>query len=294
MNNLEVTKKTIVVVIGVAAVLLLLLGSLLIKTNSEKAEMEEVFKEEKENLITEYQDLYLDYDSLRRYDTDLNDKLDRERERVVQLQEELKTVKATNARKIKELQNELKTMRTVMVSFVHQIDSLNQTNIRLTNENKQMRTQVAQVKQSYDELKNENKNLSEQVEIASRLEARDISAVGLNFNEKKVTSASKTSKVKISFTIVKNISAQVGMRTIYLRFTRPDGQLLMHSKDDTFKYEDSQINYSAKREVEYGGDDTASYIVYTVDAGELMEGNYDIELFCGGELIGRGTWNIKK
>ncbi len=288
------TKKNIAIALGISVALMLLLGGLLLKTNSEMTEMEEVFKEEKETLITEYQDLYLDYDSLRRYDTDLNDKLDQERERVMQLQEELKTVKATNARKIKELQSELKTMRTVMVSFVHQIDSLNQTNIRLTDENEKMRTQVAQVRQSYNELKNENKNLSEQVEIAARLEAKNISAVGLNFNEKKATSVAKISKVKISFTIAKNVSAQVGLRSVYLRFTRPDGQLLMHSKNDTFKYEDAQINYSAMREVEYGGDDTDSYIVYKVDAGELMEGSYDIELFCGGEIIGRSSWNVKK
>lgn len=288
------TKKNIAIALGISVALMLLLGGLLLKTNSEMTEMEEVFKEEKETLITEYQDLYLDYDSLRRYDTDLNDKLDQERERVMQLQEELKTVKATNARKIKELQSELKTMRTVMVSFVHQIDSLNQTNIRLTDENEKMRTQVAQVRQSYNELKNENKNLSEQVEIAARLEAKNISAVGLNFNEKKATSVAKISKVKISFTIAKNVSAQVGLRSVYLRFTRPDGQLLMHSKNDTFKYEDAQINYSAMREVEYGGDDTDSYIVYKVDAGELMEGSYDIELFCGGEVIGRSSWNVKK
>ena len=286
--------KKIITIISVSAILLIALGGLLIKSHSEMTEMVEVFTEEKETLLNEYQDLYLDYDSLRRYDTDLNDKLDQERERVALLQEELKTVKATNARRIKELQTELTTMRTVMVNFVHQIDSLNQTNIRLTAENKEMRSQVAQVKQSYNALQDENRNLTEKVEIAARLEAKNINAIGLNFNEKKATSASKISKVKINFTLAKNVSAQVGMRTIYLRFTRPDGQLLMHSKDDTFKYEDAQINYSAKREVEYGGEDTDSYIVYQVDAGELMAGEYDIELFCGGEIIGKGTWSVKK
>jgi len=256
-------------------------------------EMVEVISEEKENLLVEYQDLYLDYDSLRRYDTDLNEKLDHERERVAQLTEELKTVKATNARRIKELQGELTTMRTVMVSFVKQIDSLNQTNIRLTAENNEMKSEVRRVKQSYNELQNENKTLSEQVEIASRLEATGIKAEGLNYNEKKATSASKISKVKVSFTIEKNATAQVGMKKVYLRITRPDGELLMHSKSDVFKYEDSMINFSAVREVEYGGEAMDSYVVYKVDAGELMAGSYDIELFCGGEIIGKGNWTVK-
>lgn len=207
----------------------LLLAGLLIKSHFEMQEMEEVFTEEKENLLDEYQNLYLDYDSLKRYDTDLNDKLDQERERVVMLQEELKTVKATNARRIKELQGELTTLRTVMRSFVKQIDSLNQTNIRLTDENNAMKKQVAQVKESYNALANENKELSQQVEIAARLKGTVTSIEGLNSNEKKTTTLSKIIKVKINFNIAKNVSAQVGMKKVYLRLTRPDGQLLMQS-----------------------------------------------------------------
>lgn len=271
----------------------LLLAGLLIKSHFEMQEMEEVFTEEKENLLDEYQNLYLDYDSLKRYDTDLNDKLDQERERVVMLQEELKTVKATNARRIKELQGELTTLRTVMRSFVKQIDSLNQTNIRLTDENNAMKKQVAQVKESYNALANENKELSQQVEIAARLEGTVTSIEGLNSNEKKTTTLSKIIKVKINFNIAKNVSAQVGMKKVYLRLTRPDGQLLMHSKDDLFTYENTQINFSAMREVEYGGEDTSSYIVYKVDTGELMNGSYDIELFCDGNVMAKGSWKLK-
>lgn len=271
----------------------LLLAGLLIKSHFEMQEMEEVFTEEKENLLDEYQNLYLDYDSLKRYDTDLNDKLDQERERVVMLQEELKTVKATNARRIKELQGELTTLRTVMRSFVKQIDSLNQTNIRLTDENNAMKKQVAQVKESYNALANENKELSQQVEIAARLKGTVTSIEGLNSNEKKTTTLSKIIKVKINFNIAKNVSAQVGMKKVYLRLTRPDGQLLMHSKDDLFTYENTQINFSAMREVEYGGEDTSSYIVYKVDTGELMNGSYDIELFCDGNVMAKGSWKLK-
>jgi len=120
--------KKIITIISVSAILLIALGGLLIKSHSEMTEMVEVFTEEKETLLNEYQDLYLDYDSLRRYDTDLNDKLDQERERVALLQEELKTVKATNARRIKELQTELTTMRT---------DRLTQPNKHTLNGRKQ-------------------------------------------------------------------------------------------------------------------------------------------------------------
>lgn len=286
-------KKSTIIIIAAIGVVTLILAGLLIKSHSDMQEMVDVFTEEKETLLNDYQDLYLDYDSLRRYDTDLNEKLDQERERVAQLQEELKTVKATNARRIKELQGELTTLRTVMRTFVVQIDSLNQTNIRLTQENNEMKDQVARVKQSYNALQSQNQSLAQQVEIASRLEAKVTSTDGLTNKEKKTTSISKIAKVVVNFIIDKNVSAQVGMKKVYLRLTRPDGQLLMHSKDDLFKYEDSQINFSAMREVEYGGEETTSYIVYKVDSGELMAGTYDIEIFCQGERIAKGSWTIK-
>ena len=285
-------KKTIIIS-AIAAVIIGTLAVLYFQSRSEMEEMVEVFTEEKQTLMTEFQDLYLDYDSLKNQNTDLNDKLDLERERIAQLKEELQTVKATNARRIKELQAELTTMRTVMRSFVYQIDSLNQRNIQLTNENKDMRTKVAQVQQSYKQLEKEKESLNEQVVIASRLEASGIVAEGLTYKEKKTTNYKKVNKIKVSFKIAKNVTAKVGMRNIYLRITRPDNQLLMHSKSDTFTYESATLNYSAMRAVEYGGEEASYYIVYDVDSGELMEGTYDVEIFCDGERIGQKTFNLK-
>ncbi len=274
-------------------VLIGVFATLFIMKNSEMEEMVEVFTEERQTLILEYEDLSLDFDSLRSNNDELNTKLELERERIAQLKEELNTVKATNARRIKELQAELTSTRAVMRSFVHQIDSLNQINVKLTKENKDMRSQVARVRDSYKQLEKENEALNEQVVIASRLETKNIAIQALTFKEKKTTSASSTSKIKVSFTIQKNVAAQVGMRAVYLRITRPDGQLLMHSKSDTFAFDNTQINFSAKRDVEYGGEDLDTYVVYTVDAGELMAGAYEVEIFCGGELIGQSKFSLK-
>lgn len=286
-------KKFIIISAITAFLVIGFLIYLNISSRSEMQEMIEVYTEEKEQLNLEFQDLYLDYDSLKNQNTDLNDEIEKERERVAQLKEELKTVKATNARRIKELQQELTTMRTVMRSFVYQIDSLNLRNVQLTKENNTMRNQVAQVKQSNRELEQRNEALTEKVTIASRLEATGISALCLNYKDKKTSSADKVSKIKISFTLAKNVTATVGKKDIYVRITRPDGELLMHSKNDTFTYESATLNFSATRVIEYGGEEATYYIIYNVDSGELMSGQYEAELFCGGEMIGKCTFSIK-
>ena len=280
------------IIILVASAIIITLTILYFTSRSEMAEMEEVFTEEKENLLTEYQDLYSDFDSLRSNNAELEQKIEMERERVAQLQEELRTTKVSNARRIKELQGELTTMRTVMRSFVVQIDSLNQTNAALRKENEGMKNQVAQARRTEAQLKEENAILSDQVSIAARLSTRNIAGYGLTNKDKKSSRIDNISKIKISFTIDKNITAQTGMRPIYIRIERPDGELLMHSKNDTFQFEDQQINYSARRDVEYGGEDTETYIIYNVDSGELMKGVYNVEIFSSGELIGSGSFTL--
>lgn len=287
----DLNKKALII-IAATAVLLLVFIILFAQSRAAMSEMTEVFTEEKQILINDFQSLYLDYDSLRSNNEEINQKLDMERERIAQLQDELKAVRATNARRIKELQNELNTMRTVMVSFVHQVDSLNRLNIKLADENGNLRNQISRQQKSYNELAKQNETLSNKIDEASRLEADNISAIGLNYKDKKVTSTDKVNKIKINFTILRNPAASVGMLTVYARISRPDGELLLHSKGDLFQFEDTQLNYSAKRNIEYGGDDLSAYIVYDVDAGELMAGTYEIELFCAGNIIGRATFKL--
>lgn len=284
-------KKNNIILI-IAGVIALIFIGLYFNSRSEMAEMEEVFTEEKELLITEYQDLYTDFDSLRSNNTELEQQLQQERDRVAQLQDELRTVKASNARRIKELQTELTTMRGVMRSFVFQIDSLNQTNEKLKKDNEGMRKQIASARKAEAELKEQNEALTGKVQLAARLETRDVRGTGLTSKEKESNKISRITKLKVSFTILKNITSETGMRTVYLRIERPDGQLLMHSKNDTFKFEDQQLNFSAKRSIEYGGQETPAYIVYDVDSGELMNGEYRIELFTDGELIGNGKFSL--
>ncbi len=286
-------KKTYIIAgAGVGILIIVVLTVLLVRSNSQMSEMTEVFTEEREQLVTQYEDLQTEYVDLHSDNDSLENILTSQRARVEMLTQELKTLKASNARRIKELEGELTTLRTVMRSFLVQIDSLNQRNTALTKENTEIKSQLASASRKNESLKEQNATLNEKVTLASRLEAKDIEVVGLNNKERETDRIGKIAKLKVSFTLAKNISAEVGMIDVFLRITRPDGQLLMHSKSDTFKYEDSEINFSAKRAVEYGGEDTESYVVYTVDMGDLMEGTYEAELFAGGERIGSVTFKF--
>lgn len=289
---MKLENKHLVIAAAAAAVAIIVLAVLLVRSNSQMSEMTQVFTEEKQQLVSDYQDLSVAYGEVHSDNDSLDNLVSQQRARVEQLTEELKTLKASNARRIKELQGELATLRDVMRSFIVQIDSLNATNNVLRQENSEMKGRLASASRENASLQQRNETLSQKVTVAARLEAKSIDVRTLNFKDRETNKLAKIAKIKVAFTIAKNVSAEVGERDIFLRLTRPDGQLLFHSKNDTFRFEDSDVNFSARRSVEYGGEDTPTYVIYSVDMGELTTGSYEVELFAGGEVIGRSTFSL--
>lgn len=289
---MNVSKKHIIIAGSAVGAIVVALVGLLLHGRSQMAEMTEVFSEERDQLTTQYEDLYVEYDGIKAGNDSLDNLLSEQRARVEQLTEELKTLKASNARRIKELQNELTTLRTVMRSFIVQIDSLNKTNNALREENADIKGRLAEANSARADLKQQNESLNQKVATAARLEANNVVVSTLNAKGRSTSSIAKIAKIKVGFTLAKNISAEVGMRDVFLRITRPDGEVLYYSKSDTFPFEDSAIIFSAKRSVEYGGDDTQSSVVYDVAMGDLMEGDYDVEIFVGGSVAGRTRFSL--
>ena len=118
-------KKSHIIVLAllVAAIIGLVIWNL--SQRQELNEMVEQMTIEKEELQEEYEDLALQFDGYQQMDIrndSLQDLLSREQQRVQDLLEELRTTKASNARKIAELKKELATVRAVMRDYVRQID----------------------------------------------------------------------------------------------------------------------------------------------------------------------------
>ena len=117
-----------------------------------------------------------------------------------------------------------------------------------------------------------------------------------------VTSKNKrgktTSKVKdvtqlaISFTIVKNITAQTGERDLYVRIMKPDGDVLTKNASKTFAYENTKLEYSIKKTIEYTGEEQAVTVYWDVDEF-LPLGTYTVYVFAGGVMIGEKSFTLE-
>ncbi|NPA35247.1 MAG: hypothetical protein GXO47_00190 [Chlorobi bacterium] len=292
-HNVNKTDKKVWIILAVAGVLIVVFAVLFFSNKSKMEEMVEEMNIEKMELTKEFQDLALDYDSLQTNNDTLNIMLEHERERIIQLIEEIKTIKATNAAKIREYKKELSTLRGVLRSYVVQIDSLNRRNKMLTEKNKEYQQKYSSIKSSMKKLEKEKEHLEEKVDIASKLELRNVEALGLTGKGKVTRKTTKVRKIRVCFTILKNITAPVGEKNVYIRIQRPDKSLLLHSLNDKFKYEDSEINFSAMRTIEYGGKDLDVCVFYKVDEGELTDGEYLADIFIDGYDVGTVTFELR-
>lgn len=293
MKKKNLTIIGIVAAVLAAAAAIIVLSLSLQKANKTNEEMTQLFEIEKEEMENEYSAFASQYDEMKVMisNDSLQVQLEREKEKVQRLQEELRNTKATDAAEITRLKKELATVKKVMRSYIVQIDSLNQLNEKLHNENRQVKRQYAAATQQISTLQEEAKTLSNKVTLASQLDATGFSVVTKNKRGKTTSKAKDITQIAISFTIVKNITAETGERDIYVRIMKPDGEVLTKNASKTFAYENTKLEYSIKKTIEYTGEEQGVAVYWDVEEF-LPTGAYTVYVFAGGVMIGEKTFNI--
>jgi hypothetical protein len=290
------TKQTVWIIIVIA--LLLVIAGAVFYIIRQREQMEDLVQQSelyKEELADEYNDLSIQYEG---YKLQINNdsliaQLETEQLKVQRLQEELRTMKATDAKRISELKKELETLRVIMRGYVVQIDSLDRLNKQLTQENRQVHAKFQEAAQSISQLTQEKEHLTETVQIASKLDASNINVRGITDKNKTTDKIKKMDQLEISFTVNKNITAQPGEKTLYIRIQKPDDDILVKNAGDVFTYENKKINYSAKRTIEYTGEEMFMSIYWKIEEF-LLPGMYRVDIFADGNLIGRKSFKLDK
>ena len=290
------TKIVLIFLIVALAIVSVLLVWMNLQQKTEMKEMVELMEFEKEQLEDEYEELAIQFDGYQTQDIhndSLVELLSQEKQRVQDLLEELRITKVTNARRIAELKKELATVRQVMVSYVHQIDSLDRTNKRLVAENQQVKQQYQEAARQAKQLEKERTQLAEVVSRASMLEINHFQMTPLNKRDRKTSIYNQIQKLQFDYTVGRNITNKPGMKTLYMRITRPDGEVMQKSIDDVFRFENSDIAYSVSKDFEYAGEEISGSLYWLVE--EILQiGWYNADFFVDGELIGSFPFQIKR
>lgn len=278
----------LIVGIGVAAYFIL-------SQKTQLEEMQQVNEISKQKLEDEYASIDTQYEGFKLSikNDSLFQQLSNEQAKVQRLREELRTVKATDKAEIGRLNNELSSLRKILKSYIVQIDSLNRANERLVQQNKEITNKYQETSKTLNKVSQERANLTEKVTRAAKLDATGISVAATNSKGKVQKKIKSVEQLAVSFTITKNITAEPGERTIYIRIMKPDDDILVKNRANTFSFENREIQYSMKRVIEYGGEEVPVTLYWKVEE-YLMPGTYRVDLFADGSLIGSRSFSLEK
>jgi FtsZ-binding cell division protein ZapB len=281
-------------VIGLLAVVLLVAVYMLVDlkkdfdaTSSELQQNKIFFAQERDSLEGELHKIYMSYDSLETDNERIQQELAIQQEKI----ERLIRIQADDAYKIKMYKREMETLRSVLRSYIVQIDSLNSKNQELMAENVQLKRTERQLQTEKEQLQTEKTQLEEIKDLASSLQASDIYVEPINENNRPRNRIKSIHKIRTDFVIRANPVVPPGDKTIYLKLIRPDGVTLGSPEMEVIQINGEDIPVSASRTVSYENTDLPVSVFWT-NNGELVPGEYQVELYAEGKNIGNSMFEL--
>ena len=246
-----------------------------------------------ENLKENLKLLLFSYDSLEQNNSVAIDSINRQREKINNLMQEVDKLDKKSKRdwrKIYKLKKEAETLRNIMKGYIHTIDSLNTLNINLSNDLTEKTQKLSNVSKQNKKIIKQNEALQKQVAIGAVLQINNVISSGIRIRssgaQSETTRASKTNMIKTCFSIIENKLAQAGDKEIYIRILDSEGTLLNAPTPLTIiNQQKEELKMSSKRTINYQNQNTDLCIFYEIE-NSIPAGNYSVEVYAEGFLIG--------
>lgn len=277
--------KNFKIIIGVLAAVVVALLGVLAYVWTDRNSLIDGLTIEKDDLTAQMVQLQSDYSNLSTTNDTLNTELMKEREKVAQLIERVQKTEANNKAMLRKYEKELGTLRSIMMGYIKQIDSLNTLNISLRQEAADAKQEAKTSKNKYESLKSTTEELGKQVEIGSVVKGRGLVMVGVTSAGKESDRSSRVAKLKACLNLIENTIAKKGPRTVYIRVKGPDGILMTQDQQQIFTVNGEQMIYSASREVDYQGDEV-EVCIYFSSGQKFTKGVYSVDAYTSeGKLV---------
>ena len=289
--------KKLIYILSVIIIIFIVVSSILIYNNIQKEKIR--IKQQ-----TELDELYIDLDSVSNV---LNDKiltisqLGGDIDSLLILKENIETEKREFRNRayaqINRLQGKVDGYRELLLAQDEEIEKLKKLNEQLFEENKEQKVEINTLNDKITNINRSNKKLEEQIEIAGRLEIKDIEIVGVFRNgSTKINSFKNRSlnKLIVNFTVLENSLSKIEVLDIYLRIIKPSGQVVydISKGSGSFTFDKRELFYSIKDEILIDKSEMTYNIGY-VKSEELNKGEYLVILYTNNYEIGRSEFIIK-
>lgn len=199
---------------------------------------------------------------------------------------------------IARLKREKANLVTMKQKYLGQIDSLFSANKMLKEENQVLKADIQEEKSKSEKLTDENVKLYNKLTVGAILKASNIVAEGIKVKssgrEVTVTRARQSEKIKVCFTLLENRVAEAGTKDVLVRIVGPEGSTLYLEEAGSGKFmsDGKETLYTASGKVDYQNQDTNACVYFT-KGSDYTKGDYQVEVYADGYLIGKSTFNLR-
>lgn len=281
----------------VAVLAVLLVGSLvyIFKMTSDtevvKTELKSTLTE-KETVMKDLQELKSTYDAAIAENTSMSDELTQERDKVVNLMNDLSKSKGDVA-SLAKYKTQSIALQSKMKVLMAENEGLKKQNTTLTTQRDSAVVVIGEAKKSNEALAGQNEELSKVVEKAAKLTVLNTrgSAYKLKSSGKEVATdkASRADVLKISFTIAENQVAQSGTKTYYVQVIDSKNNVLGDKKTETFG--ENTLTYSFVSNVNY--ENKTVDVTENLRGKDFPKGTYFVNIFDKDQLVSKTSFVLK-
>lgn len=243
-------------------------------------------------------------DSMSTLNNSLQDKLTERNKEITKTKAEIRSIlnkKNATAAELAKAKNLIAGLNDKITGMEQQVARLTQDNQVLSEEKVVLTQQKEKLTQDLTTTTAAKDSLIQKVDVASTLNASNIAITPVdikhNGKEKVTTKAKRVNKLVISFD-VNNRIAQPGTTDVFVCIIGPDGKPVAAQSLNSGTFttrEDGEKAFTAKLPVEI---ETAKKknveFSFTSPDTNFQQGNYTIQIYQNGFLIGEGTRELKK
>jgi hypothetical protein len=276
---------------------------------TEMAELQKI----QEELDQDYQAALESLDEMKSDNEQLNTLIDSQKSELKAQKDKINNL-IWSKKELDKARNEIKMLNANVAKYIADIQQLTAENQALSESNTSLNLRIEEEIKAKEEVISARNTLSQEKENLSKANAAlgtkvDMAnAIKINFMEvkgyeikdngklKEKSRAKDIEMLRVCFLTETNMVTPAGQKKFYIRIINPTGETV--SMEDrgsgvlTNKLDNSQIRYTTSGDVTYKNEDTNACIDWTL-ADKLVKGDYKIEMYNNGFLVGKGQFKLK-
>lgn len=256
--------------------------------------------DEKSDIQTSFDASLARLDSMTTENTSLSSQLAEKNTEIGKLKTEIRSI--LNKRNASS--SELARAKKLIDQLNEKIGGLEADVARLTEENQTLSNDKVVLTQEKEKLTQDlavttevKQTLEKKVDVASTLNASNISITPVdirkNGKEKVSSTAKRVDKLVVSFDVTNRI-AQAGPTDVYVVVIGPDGTPMASGAETFTTREDGDKSFTAKLPVEIETAKKKNVEFAFAPGSKFQQGSYKIQIYQNGFLIGEGIRDLKK